>query len=166
VQGLDALLVDRLDGHGADFPVACGLDNGGGIVAVGLAAADVGADILGGEQADAVAHGLQLTCPVMGCAAGLKDKRNRRVLGAEAMGLFSVEALTVDDAPGAVGAGEFEDVLCEVNGDERSIHVGLLLFFTRLTTSSLWHYDAGKERQGKSISSPQSDGFAAAGLNR
>jgi hypothetical protein len=89
----------------------------------------------------------------MGCAAGLKDKRNRRVLGAEAMELFSVEAFTVDDAPGAVGAGEFEDVLCEVDGDERSIHVGLLLFFTRLTTSSLWHYDAGKERQGESISS-------------
>jgi hypothetical protein len=91
----------------------------------------------------------------MGGTAGFKDTFNRRVPGAEAMELISVEALTVDDAPGAVGAGEFEDHLCEVDGDERSIHVGVLLCLTRLAASSLRHYDAGKERQGESVSSPQ-----------
>jgi hypothetical protein len=31
--------------------------------------------------------------------------------------------------------------------------IELLLFFTRIATSSMWHYDAEKERQGESVSS-------------
>jgi hypothetical protein len=58
----------------------------------------------------------------MGCAAGLEDERNGRVLGAEAMKLFSVESFTVDYMPAAIGAGELKDILCEVHGNERSIH--------------------------------------------
>jgi len=31
------------------------------------------------------------------------------------------------NTPICIGNGEFEDILCQINGDDRSIHIGLLL---------------------------------------
>ena len=33
-----------------------------------------------------------------------------------------------------ISAGQLEHVLCGIHGDQRSIHIGLLLFFSRLET--------------------------------
>lgn len=69
--------------------------------------------------------------PVVRGPAGLDDDSDRGLLGEKPMKLLAVEPMPVDDATGAVGTGQFEHVLCEIDSDEGSIHDGLLLFFTR-----------------------------------
>ncbi|MFO1376814.1 MAG: hypothetical protein U1F14_07415 [Steroidobacteraceae bacterium] len=41
--------------------------------------------------------------------------------------LAARQPCTFDDAPVAIGDGQLEDALCQIDGDGRSIHLGLLL---------------------------------------
>ena len=77
-----------------------------------------------------------------------------------------------DDAVLVIGNSDFEDVLCQVDGDDLRVHVGLLLLLVHSVVKNrmLAQCDAEKERE-ESISSLQLTvnplrGLSAAELGR
>ncbi len=73
MKALDGLLLDRLDAHRADIGRAGRFVQGCGIGGVGLVAANVGAHVLGGQQAHLDTQGIEPAGPVVGRAAGFHD---------------------------------------------------------------------------------------------
>ena len=110
----------------------------GCVIAVGLVAASIGAHILSWQQPHGMAKATQFAGPVVSHTARLDHDVDGRMLDEEAAKLLEVQAMARHDMSRAIGAGEFNHVLCEVYGDERNIHDGLPCFLS-FTRSSLWH---------------------------
>jgi hypothetical protein len=66
MQGKDALLLDRLDGHEAHVRSTYGFADRFRVRRVGLVALDVGFYVLRWDKADKVSEPAQLSCPVVG----------------------------------------------------------------------------------------------------
>ena len=66
------MLIDGFHRDGQDVFVSEGFEDGFGIRAVGFVSGDVGADSVGREQDDVVAHSIQGASPVMGATAASK----------------------------------------------------------------------------------------------
>jgi hypothetical protein len=78
---------------------------------------------MGGEENDIVTQLLDLPCPVMGGSACLHDDGRLRSLGKEGKELGPTWAIALGDLPGPVRDGNLEDILCQINSDERIVHV-------------------------------------------
>jgi hypothetical protein len=126
VQALQCLLLDRFDAHRDDLGTAHRLEQGGGIGRIGLVALDVRTDVSRRQQLNLDAQSIEPARPVVGGATGLHDNPSDRSIDEPALELTAREAVALDDLPLVISDGELEDVLCQVNGDGRSIHLGLL----------------------------------------
>jgi hypothetical protein len=85
-------------------------------------------------------------------AAGFHDDKTDAAVVETALELGSGKSGGSDHFPVRIGVGELKDVLCQINGDGCSIHLGLLLVALTLTPhDASWHDDA--ERSGESIPS-------------
>ena len=127
MQGDERLLLDPLDRHTRHLPRPHRLEQRFGIGTVGLVAADIRPHIGGRHEGDPVAMPLRHPAPVVGRAAGFHDDVRRRRCRQEPRKLPAVEPMASREAPLAIGHGQFEDGLCEVDGYCHSMHVGLLL---------------------------------------
>ena len=122
VELLNLLLVDRAHGHGLDAFTAMGFEDGLGVDAVGLAAASIGFDVMGGDELGLMATRGRLTGPIVCGAAGF-DQEQRRLLSMKEFGeLGSREAVTLENATAVVGDGDFENIFCQVGGDDFRLH--------------------------------------------
>ena len=127
MQGLDALLVGALDRHRRQARAAIGFEQAGGVGAIGLVAAHIGPHVVRGQQAHGVPQAAEAPPPVVGAAAGLHDDAQRRAIleqGGEAQARGHAQGL--DRRALGVGVGELEHILCQVDGNGRSMHGGLL----------------------------------------
>jgi len=111
-------LFDRLHAYRVDVGAAGGFEQRTGVGGIGLVALDVGADVGGGEQADADALRAEVSCPVVGATAGFHDDEVDLAVVEPALELSAGEAMRGDRLPGAIGDGELKDVLSEVDGDD------------------------------------------------
>ena len=64
--------------------------------------------------------------PVVRGAAGFHHDPAHGAVGEPALELPAGEAVALNHPPVLIGHGELENVLCQVDGDGRSIHLGLL----------------------------------------
>jgi hypothetical protein len=81
-------------------------------------------------------------CPVVSTTAGFHHDLAGRKLHEEAEEFGATEALALRNMPIRVRNGELEDIFCQVDGNDRSIHIGLLLvraFAETLDILSLAH---------------------------
>jgi hypothetical protein len=128
MKGLQRLLLDRLDRHRLNATAALGLKEGLGVGAIGLVATHVGVDILDGQKAYPQIARLTPPAPIVRRTAPFHDHfgaRRQRV--DEALELPSRQPLPLGDSIRTIRHCYFEDVLCQIHGDRRSIHLGLLL---------------------------------------
>ncbi|MBV6425124.1 MAG: hypothetical protein NAOJABEB_02938 [Steroidobacteraceae bacterium] len=126
MQGLQRLLLDRLDAYRHDVGTAQRLEQGRGIGRIGLVALDVGAHVARWQQLHVDAERPDLSGPEVCRATGFHHDELHGAVGEEAFALRARQSMAFDDPPVLVGHREFEDVLCQVDGDGRSMHLGLL----------------------------------------
>ena len=99
-----------------------GFEKGLDIGAVGLATTAVGGGVLGREQARLVSEGVRGAAPE-GCGATGLEKHQRGRLGCQARReSFARETMALEDATDVIGDGDFEDILCQVDGDDLRFH--------------------------------------------
>ena len=122
VELLEHLLLDRADGDGLDVVAAMGFEQGIGIGAVGFATTAIGRGVLGGEQADLVSEGLGGAPPEVGGAAGLEQDEGRRLSSKEGREGLAGKPVTLEDTVMLIGGSDFEDILCQVDGDDFRLH--------------------------------------------
>ena len=125
VQREELLLSDALHRHRREAPAAQGFQEGLGIRDDHLAGAHR-SDVLWGQQGHLVARLLRRGPPEVRGATGLHDDMRRRLGLEKQRELPSGEAVASDDVPRAVRDRDFEDALCEIHGDGRRMHGGLL----------------------------------------
>lgn len=126
MQGHELLLSDGLDGDWDDPPLPYGLEQRLGVGAVGFVAAGIGPDVVGGQQRDPVPVALRDASPVVGGAARLHHDVAWRLIRKKTVELAAGEAVSRDQVLVRVRHGQFEDTLCEIDGNSRRIHGGLL----------------------------------------
>jgi hypothetical protein len=153
MQLLQGLLIERLDRHRSDVWTAGRLDQRGGVCRIGLVASNVGAGILRRQKHHVVALTTQASGVMVGRTAGLHDDATGGTVHEESIEAGSAQALSLENMPAIIGQGEFEDVLCQIDTDSRSIHGGLLLLGLADAPHPAWHIDAELLRQEESISS-------------
>jgi len=126
MQALQGLLFDRLDAHRGDVGAAVRLEQRRGIGRIGLVALDVGAHVARRQQPHLDAEATEPAGPVVRGATGFHHHQADAAVRKPALELAAGKALAFDDLPVVIGDGELEDVLCQIDGDGRSIHLGLL----------------------------------------
>jgi hypothetical protein len=94
---------------------------------IGFVAPPVGFHGLGRQQFVLMAGLPCHSAPVMGCAARFGHHQARRRLEQEAVSLIAIEAMPFKDAPRAVADSTLEHVLCQIDGNRFTIHLGFLL---------------------------------------
>jgi hypothetical protein len=82
--------------------------------------------------------------PVVRAAAGFHHDLARRKLNKEGEKFPAGKSLALRNAPVCIRDGELKDIFCQIDTNDRSIHVGLLLVRLSLKhhTCSAWHIDA------------------------
>ncbi len=106
-----------LDRHRFDVARAHGFEQGSAIGGIGLVAANIGLDVLRGQQGDAVAHGSQPAAEVVRRAAGLHDHMDDRVIEPESDEFGALEAQLAHGPERGIGAGKPEHLLGQIDGD-------------------------------------------------
>ena len=125
---LQGLLLGALYRHRLDARAAMRFQHAFGIRAIRLVPPHIGPHILHGQQPDHQPSGLSAPAPVVrGPACFHHQRRARGQPVDERFELPAREPFAVDDPVRAIGHRHFEDVLCEIHGNRRSIHIGLLL---------------------------------------
>ena len=122
VQLLEHLLLDRADRDGLDVVATMGFEQGLGIGAVGFAAAAIGRGVLGGEQSQLVAEGLGGASPEVSGAAGFEQDEGGRLSSKEGREGLTGKPVTFEDTMMLIGDSDFEDILCQVDGDDFRLH--------------------------------------------
>lgn len=118
MQAPDALLLGGLHRHRADVGTAVGFEQASGIGAVGLVATDIGPHAMRREQDDRMPETRKAPRPMMGGATRFHDHTQRRAIVEAARKRPASQALAGDDPMLAIGKGEFEDILGEIDGDD------------------------------------------------
>ena len=135
MQGGEGLLVEGFDRDGSNVPVSVSLEKAFGIGAVRLVSTDVWLDVVRGEKDNVVTVALELSGPVVSHAASLHDDMSGFALGEEWNKPRAGEAMGFGHLAGVVRDGELEDVLCNIHGNRRMLHFGLLLLFALMKST-------------------------------
>ena len=154
VQGLDLLSLDGLDRHLSNLGAARSFNERARIGFVRLITPDIGLHVMGRQQAHGVPEGGNSTRPEVSTATGFHDDLAGSKMHEEAQKLRASEPLALRDPPIRTRNGELEDIFCQINSNDRSIHIGLLLVRLSLKhhTCSAWRIDAVLPFQEESIS--------------
>jgi hypothetical protein len=100
------------------------------------------------EQDDVVTELLEAACPVVGRAAGFHDDGGGRLLSEEVEEVAATHAHAgrLDDAARAVGDGDLENSLRDVDADASSVlHDGLLLVPTSTDSGTSMPIESAEE---------------------
>ena len=114
------------DAHRGDVATAQRLEQCRGIGRIGLVALDIGAHVARRQQPHLDTAAGQPARPVVRGAARLHHHPLDGTVSEPAFKLPAREAMACGDLPVLIGHGELKDVLCQIDGDGRSIHLGLL----------------------------------------
>src|SRR5262245_66413058 len=117
-----ALLVLGLDGHEAHGRALHRFADRGRVGAVGLAALDIGFDVLRRHQPDLVAELADRPGPEMGRSAGLEPNQTTRQVGAEAEHRRPPQLPGHQDLALAVDAMDLKDGLAEIETNDAEGH--------------------------------------------
>jgi len=132
------LLSDVLDGHRSDLLVAEGLEQGIDVRAVGLVPDDVRSDVLGRQEDNHVTQLLDAAAPVVGRPAGLHHHCRLWQLCEEGGEAVPQQPLAQRHPSGAIGDGDLEDFLCDIDCDESIVLHGMGSF-PLACQQRLWH---------------------------
>src|SRR6202021_2536941 len=153
MQGLDLLSIDGLDRDFANLGTSRGFEQRRGIRSVGFIAPHIGFDVMRRQQTHRVPKLADPPRPVVCAPAGLHHALTGLQLHKEPKKLGASQPAALRDAPISICSGNFEDTFCQINRNDRSIHIGLLLErLSLIHTCSAWHIDAVLPFQEESIS--------------
>jgi hypothetical protein len=128
MQDLQRLLVDSFHRHRIDATTPIRFEHRLGIRAVRLVAAHIRPHVLPWQQTDAQLARLTPASPIVSGATRLHHHLGlRRQPVDESFELRPRQPFAVDNPSHTIRHSHFEDVLCQIYGDRRSIHLGLLL---------------------------------------
>ena len=114
-----------------------GLKQGFRISLVGLVAHDVGTGLVSGEKDGCVPEFLQLPGPVMGGAASLQEDDGGLEFAHEGQKPAPGKAMPLRDNTGAARDGDLENILGNIDSDDRILHCGLLLCFADINSGTM-----------------------------
>lgn len=128
MKGGQGLMGDLLDRDGSHVLVAPGLQESLRVRAIGLVARDIAPNDRGRNQNDAVPDSSESASPVVCRAAGLEQKQGPLGLSNPELELGARKPVAAGHAPRRGRHGHLEDGLGKIDGNERRIHGGLLLW--------------------------------------
>ena len=148
VQHLDVLLFRAFQRHKVHARPADGFTDGLGIVRIILVALHIRLDELRRDQAHLMPLLDQLASPIVGAGTGFDTDEGRRQVGKESQHLASLQLLAQYRLAGPIDAMHLKPLLCDIQTDCRSIHLGFLLSHeVVLQMSALAQHDAVREEE-------------------
>jgi hypothetical protein len=120
---LERLLLDGFHRHGTNLPAASRFEECVGVGAIRLVASNVGPHVLDRQELHPEASCLHPASPIVRRAARFHDDvRARHQCVDESLELTSCEALTIENATGAIGDCDLEHVLGKIDRNGRGIN--------------------------------------------
>lgn len=119
---LEHLLLDGVDGDRLDTVTPMRFEHGLGVGAICLATSPIGLGVLRGEQINLMAQRLAGASPEVGGTAGLEQHPRRRERRNERRERVTRQTMALEDSALVIGDSDFEDVLCQVDGDDLRLY--------------------------------------------